>query len=52
MREKGACLDHAGAERCFGSLTGERTAHGQYATRQEARVDRVEDSEMFYNSTR
>ena len=52
MREKGECLDNAVAERFFGSLKGERTAHGQYATRQEAQADVVDDSEMFYNSQR
>lgn len=52
MSEKGECLDNAVAERFFGSLKGERTAHGQYATRQEARADIVDYIEMFYNSTR
>jgi putative transposase len=49
---KGACLDNAVAERFFGSLKGERTAHGQYAPRQDARADVIDDIEMFYNSTR
>ena len=52
MSRKGDCLDNAVAERFFGSLKGERTAHGQYATRQEARDDVMEYIEMFYNSTR
>jgi putative transposase len=52
MSEKGECLDNAVAERFFGSLKGERTAHGQYATRQEARADVVEYIEMCYHSTR
>jgi putative transposase len=52
MSRKGACLDNAVAERCFGSLKGERTAHRAYATRQDARADVVEYIEMFYNSTR
>jgi putative transposase len=52
MSETGACLDKAVAERFFGSLTGERAAHSQYATRQEARADIVDYIEMFYNSTR
>jgi putative transposase len=30
MSRKGECLDNAVAERFFGSLKGERTAHGQY----------------------
>jgi hypothetical protein len=45
-------LDNAVAERFFGSLKGERTAHRAYATRQDARADILEDIEMFYNSTR
>jgi transposase InsO family protein len=52
MSEKGECLDNAVAERFFGSLKGERTSLRHYATRQEARDDVVEYSEMFYNSTR
>jgi transposase InsO family protein len=52
MSRKGECLDNAVAERFFGSLKGERTAHRVYATRQEARVDIIEYIEMFYNSTR
>jgi putative transposase len=52
MSRKGECLDNAVAERFFGSLKGERTAHCQYATRQEARADVIEYIEMFYNSTR
>ena len=49
---KGACLDHAVAERFFGRLTGERTAQGPYATRQDARADVIDDSALLYNSTR
>ena len=49
---KGECLDNAVAERFFGSLKGERTAHGQYATRQDAQADVIDYIEMFYNSTR
>jgi putative transposase len=52
MSRKGECLDNAVAERFFGSLKGERTAHRAYATRQEARADVMEYIEMFYNSTR
>jgi transposase InsO family protein len=52
MSRKGECLDNAVAERFFGSLKGERTAHRAYATRQEARADVIEYIEMFYNSTR
>jgi len=52
MSRKGECLDNAVAERFFGSLKGERTAHRAYATRQDARADILEYIEMFYNSTR
>ena len=52
MSRKGDCLDNAVAERFFGTLKRERTAHCQYATRQEARDDLIDDLEMFYNSTR
>lgn len=52
MSRKGDCLDHAVAERFFGSLKRERTAHGHDATRQEARDDVIDDIEMFYNSRR
>jgi hypothetical protein len=46
MSRKGDCLDHAVAEWFVGSLTRERTAHGQDATRQEARDAVIDDSEM------
>ena len=52
MSRKGECLDNAVAERFFGSLKSERTAHRAYTTRQEARADVIEYIEMFYNSTR
>jgi putative transposase len=52
MSRKGECLDNAVAERFFGSLKGEWTAHRAYATRQDARADIIEYIEMFYNSTR
>jgi transposase InsO family protein len=52
MSRKGECLDNAVAERFFGSLKGERTAHRAYATRQDAWADILEYIEMFYNSTR
>ena len=52
MSRKGDCLDHAVAERFFGSLKSERTAHGSYATGQEARDDVIESIEMFYTSIR
>lgn len=52
MRRKGECLDHAVAERFFGSLKREWTAHRTYATRQEARDDIIAYIEMFYNSRR
>jgi transposase InsO family protein len=46
------CLDNVVAERFFGSVKGERTAHWHYATGQEARNDVIDSIEMFYNSTR
>jgi transposase InsO family protein len=52
MSRNGECFDNAVAERCFGSVKGERTALRHDATRQEARDDVVESIEMFYNSTR
>jgi putative transposase len=52
MSEQGACWDHAVAERFFGSRKRERMALRPYATRQEARDDVVDYSEMFYNSPR
>jgi putative transposase len=52
MREQGECLDHAVAERFFGSWTREWTSHGYDATRQEARDDIIDDIEMFYKSRR
>ena len=52
MSEKGECLDIAVAERFFGSLKGERTAHRRYDTRQEAKDDVIDYIEMFYNSRR
>jgi Integrase core domain len=52
MSRKGEYLDNAVAERFFGSLKGERTAHCQSVTRQDARADVIDYIEMFYNSTR
>jgi putative transposase len=52
MSRQGDCLDHAVAERFFGSLKGERTALRHYTTRQEARDDVIDYIEMFYNSRR
>jgi putative transposase len=52
MSRKGDCLDNAVAERFFGSLKRERTAHRYYATRHEARADVINYIEMFYNSRR
>jgi hypothetical protein len=52
MSRKGDGLDHAVAERFFGSLKGERTSLRHYATRQEARDDVIDDIEMFSNSRR
>jgi transposase InsO family protein len=52
MSEQGECLDHAVAERFFGSLKREWTSHGYDATRQEARDDSIDYIEMFYHSRR
>jgi putative transposase len=52
MSRQGECLDNAVAERFFGSLKREWTAHRYYATRQEARDDMIAYIEMFYNSRR
>jgi putative transposase len=52
MSRQGACLDNAVAERCFGSLQREWTAHRYYATRQEARDEMIAYVEMCYNSRR
>jgi putative transposase len=52
MSRRGDCLDNAVAERFFGSLKRERTAHRNYATRHEARDDVIDYIEMFYNSRR
>jgi putative transposase len=49
---KAECLDNAVAERFFGSLKREWTAHRYYATRQAARDDIIAYIEMFYNSRR
>ena len=40
------------AERFFGRVKGERTALRHDATRQEARDEVIEYSDMFYNSKR
>jgi hypothetical protein len=52
VSRKEDCLDNAVAERFFGSLKRERTAHCQYATRQEDRDDVIDYIEMFSHSTR
>jgi putative transposase len=52
MREKGDCLDNAGAERFLGSLKRERTSQRHDETRPEARDDVIDYSEMVYNSRR
>jgi putative transposase len=52
MSRNGDGLDNAVVERFFGSFTGERTALGHSATRQEARDAVIDDIAMFYNSTR
>ncbi len=45
-------LDHAVAERFFGSLKREPTSQRHYETRQDARDDVIESIEMFDNSRR
>jgi putative transposase len=52
MSRTGECLDNAVAERFFGRVKGERTALRHDATRQEARDEVIEYSEMFDNSKR
>ena len=52
MSRKGDCWDNAVAERFFGSLKTERTDHGRYSTREEAKTDVIDYIEMFYNSHR
>jgi len=52
MSRTGDGLDHAVAERFFGSVTGERTSRRHDATRQEARDEVIDDIEMFDNSRR
>jgi putative transposase len=52
MSGQGECLDHAVAERCFGSLTPERPSHRDDATRQDAKDAIIDYLEMFDNSTR
>jgi putative transposase len=52
MSRKGDCLDNAVAERFFGSLKREWTAHHPYATRQDAQDDVIDYLEMIYNSRR
>lgn len=52
MSRQGECLDNAVAERFFGRVKREWTAHRSYATRQEARDDIIAYIEMFYNSRR
>jgi putative transposase len=52
LSRQGECLDKAVAERFFGSLKRERTAHRYDVTRQDARDDVIDDIEMFYNSRR
>jgi hypothetical protein len=52
MSRTGECLDNAVAERCFGSVKGERTALRYAATRQDARAEVIEYIEMFYHSKR
>ena len=52
MRATGEGLDHAVAERGFGSVTHARTTPRDDATRQEARDDSIDGIEMSDNSRR
>ena len=52
MSGKGDGLEHAVAERCFGSLKQERTSQPTYETRQEARDKVIEYTERFDHSRR
>jgi putative transposase len=52
MSGKGDGLDHAVAERCFGSVKRERTSKRSYRTRHEARDDILDSIERFSNSWR
>ena len=52
MRDKGACLDKAVAERFFGSVKRAWPSHCAHATRQEAQAESIADIEMFSNSQR
>jgi putative transposase len=52
MNRPVACLEQAMAERFFGRLQRERTAHGLHATWQEARDDLIDALERFDNRTR
>ena len=45
-------LDKAGAERFLGSVQRKRTSKRYDVTRQAARADIIEYTEMFYNSWR
>lgn len=52
MSRRGNCYDNAVAESFFGSLKKERIGRRIYPTRQEAKSDVFDYSEMFYNRTR
>ena len=52
MSRTGDGWDHAVVARCFGSFTGERTALGPAATRQDARDEVIDDLERFDHRTR
>ena len=52
MRDQGAWLDHAVAERFVGSFKRAWTSHGEYATRQEAKAEISAYIEMFSHSKR
>jgi putative transposase len=52
MSRKGDCYDNAVVERFFGSLKTERTDHGHYSTREQAKGEVIDYIEMFYNSYR
>ena len=52
MSGKGDSWDNAVVERSFRSFKTERTNHGLYQRRDEAKQDVIEYIEMFYNSHR
>lgn len=52
MSRRGNCHDNAVAESFFNLLKRERIRDSAYRTREDARQDVFDDSEMFYNPKR